>query len=321
MTLFLDEECVAQLIDMDDALEAVEEVFREVGRGSVTNVPRVRAPLGEGTLRITAAVLNYRGYYGIKVSSTTIFESSAGRVFSLYKAETGELCAIVQVFAMGALRTGAASGIATRHMARPDAERLGIVGAGRQARTQAQAICKVRPIKEIRAYSRSVEGRERFCADMAALGVSAAPAASAEEAVRDCDVVVSATTATEPVVHGDWLAPGAHLNAIGANYEYRRELDSDVVARAEVIATDDREQVRYEASDLFMPVRDGIIGWDKIVGLGDIVAGNIPGRRSDEGVTMFKSLGVALEDVALAARAYEKAVDQGVGVTLPDLAG
>ncbi len=321
MTLFLDEECVAQLIGMDDALEAVEEVFREVGRGSVTNVPRVRAPLGEGTLRITAAVLNYRGYYGIKVSSTTIFESSAGRVFSLYRAATGELCAIVQVFTMGALRTGAASGVATKFMARPDAARLGIVGTGRQARTQVQAICKIRPIKEIRAYSRSAEGRERFCADMAALGIAAAPAASAEEAVRDCDVVVSATSATAPVILGDWLAPGAHLNAIGANYEYRRELDSDVVARAEVIATDDCEQVKYEASDLFMPVKDGIIGWDRVVGLGDIVAGNIPGRRSDSGVTMFKSLGVALEDVALAARAYEKAVQRGVGVTLPDLAG
>lgn len=321
MTLFLDEKCVADLIGMDDALEAVEEVFGEVGRGNVTNVPRVRAPLKNGTLRITAAVLTYRGYYGIKVSSTTIFESGAGRVFSLYKADTGELCAIVQVFAMGAMRTGAASGIATKYMARPDASRLGIVGTGRQARTQAQAICKVRPIREIRAYSRSAENRDRFCADLEELGVKAVAATSPEDAVRACDVVVTATTATEPVLHGEWLAAGTHLNAIGANYEYRRELDAVTVARAEVIATDDREQVQYEATDLTAPVRDGIIGWDRVVGLGDIVAGNIAGRQSDEGLTLFKSLGVALEDVALAARAYEKAVKTGVGTPLPDLAG
>ena len=148
MTLFLDENCVAELIDMDDALDAVEEVFGEVGRGTVTNVPRIRAPLSDGTLRITAAVLNYRGYYGVKVSSTTIFDSSAGRVFSLYKADTGELAAIVQVFAMGALRTGAASGIATKYMARTDAARLGVIGTGRQARTQVEAMGRIATLSQ-----------------------------------------------------------------------------------------------------------------------------------------------------------------------------
>ena len=180
MTLFLDEKCVANLLGMDDALSAVEEAFAEVGRGTVTNVPRVRAPLGDGTLRITAAVLNTIGYYGIKVSSTTIFESSAGRVFSLYEAETGALAAIVQVFAMGALRTGAASGIATKYMARADAHRLAVIGTGRQARTQAEAICKVRPISEIRAFSRSAENRERFCRDLAPLAISVRGTESAQ---------------------------------------------------------------------------------------------------------------------------------------------
>jgi len=321
MTLFLDEACVAGLVGMDDALEAVEQVFAEVGRGTVTNVPRVRAPLAEGTLRITAAVLNARGYYGVKVSSTTIFESSAGRVFSLYKADTGELAAIVQVFAMGALRTGAASGVATKYMARPDASVLGVIGTGRQARTQAEAICKVRPIREIRVFSRSAHNRARFCADLAATGAALIPVDSAEAAARGADVIATATTATEPVLLGDWLAPGAHVNAIGANYEYRRELDSAAVGCMAVIATDDREQVRYEATDLAAPVAEGVIGWDDIVGLGDIVAGKIPGRTSEADITMFKSLGVALEDVALAARAYEKALETGAGQRLPDLAG
>ncbi|MBT4907037.1 MAG: ornithine cyclodeaminase family protein [Rhodospirillaceae bacterium] len=321
MTLFLDENCVAELVGMDDALAAVEEVFGEVGRGSVTNVPRVRAPLKDGTLRITAAVLNYRGYYGVKVSSTTIFESSAGRVFSLYKADTGELAAIVQVFAMGALRTGAASGVATKFMARPDACRLGVVGTGRQARTQVEAICKVRPIREILVHSRSAENRARFCAGLAGLDIQATPVDSAEAAIRDRDIVVTATTATEPVLWGAWLAPGTHVNAIGANYEYRRETDSDAIGRTAIIATDDLEQVKYEATDLTAPVAEGVIGWDRVVGLGDIVAGNTVGRRSDQDITLFKSLGVALEDVALAACAYEKALEAGIGQKLPDLAG
>jgi ornithine cyclodeaminase/alanine dehydrogenase-like protein (mu-crystallin family) len=321
MTLFLDEHCVAELVGMDDALDAVEEVFGEVGRGNVTNVPRIRAPLSEGTLRITAAVLNYRGYYGVKVSSTTVFESSAGRVFSLYKAGSGELAAVVQVFGMGALRTGAASGIATKYMAREDASRLGVVGTGRQARTQVQAICKVRPITEIRVFSRSAENRASFCADIADFGRQAEPVNSAEAAVRDCDIVVTATTATEPVLLGEWLAPGTHINAIGANYEYRRETDSEAIGRTTIIATDDLDQVKYEATDIVAPVAEGVIGWDRVVGLGDVVAGNVPGRQSEEDITLFKSLGVALEDVALAARAYEKALAAGVGQKLPDLAG
>jgi alanine dehydrogenase len=321
MTLFLDEKCVARLVSMDDALIAVEEVFGEVGRGTVTNVPRVRAPLGDGTLRITAAVLEYRGYYGVKVSSTTIFESGAGRVFSLYKSKTGELAAIVQVFAMGAMRTGAASGIASKYMARPDSARLGVIGSGRQARTQIEAICKTLPITEIRVYSRSAENRLSFCDAIALPGVTAIPVETAEEAVRECDVVVTATTSTAPILKGDWLSPGTHINAIGANYEYRRELDSAAVARAAVIASDDLEQVKYEATDLAAPVSEGVLGWDRLVGLGDIVAGKRPGRTSDTDITIFKSLGVALEDVALAAAAYEKALALRIGQQLPDLAG
>lgn len=321
MTLFLDEATVASLVSMDDALGAVEEVFAEVGRGNVTNVPRVRAPLSEGTLRITAAVLNYRGYYGIKVSSSTIFESGAGRVFSLYKAETGELAAIVQVFAMGALRTGAASGIATKYMARGDAACLGVIGTGRQARTQVEAIRKVRPIGTIRVFSRSAENRRRFCDDIAQRGGEAVAVDTAEAAIRDCDIVVTATPSTEPVLLGDWLAPGTHINAIGANYEHRRETDSAAIARTALIATDDLEQVKYEAADLVTPVSEGVIGWDHVVGLGDIVAGKVTGRRTDRDITLFKSLGVALEDVALAARAFEKALAAGAGQQLPDLAG
>ncbi len=318
--LFLDEACVKQLVTMDDALGAVEEVFGAQGRGGVFNVPRVRAPVKGGTLRITAAVLSYRGYYGVKVSSTAVFHSNAGRMFCLYREETGELCAIVQVFAMGALRTGAASGIATKYLANADAAVLGVLGSGRQARTQVDAICAVRPITEIRVWSPRQASREAFCADVENINkIKCLPVDTPGAAVRGADVLITATTATEPVVQGAWLKSGVHINAIGANFEHRRELDSATVAAAKFIATDDTEQVRYESTDLAVPVSEGRLSWDQVHGLGDVVAGKLKGRQSHDDVTMFKSLGVAIEDVALAARAYEKALKLGIGMKLPDL--
>lgn len=322
MTIFLDEACIAELVTMQDALAAVEEVFGALGNGNVTNVPRVRAPLNNGILRITAAVLDYRGYYGIKVSSTSVFGRNAGRLFCLYREEGGELCAIMQVFGLGALRTGAASGIASRYMARQDARRLGVIGSGRQARTQVEAIALVRPIEEVRVFSRDQERRETFCREINSRhDIDVAAVSTAAEAVKDCDIVVTATTATTPVLFGDWLEAGAHVNAVGANYEHRRELDLKTVQRANVIATDDLEQVRYESSDLAQAVERNILSWEKVSSLADIVARRLPGRKSERDVTLFKSLGVAMEDVALAIRAYEKARERGLGQVLPDLAG
>jgi len=307
---------------MPDALAAVEEVFREQGNGNVVNVPRVRAPLQGGTLRITAAVLSYRGYYGVKVSPTTIFHSSAGRMLCLYREQSGELAAIVQVFALGALRTGAASGIATKYLANSNAAVLGVLGSGRQAHTQVDAVCGVRPLREVRVYSPHAEHRQRFCAAVEARHhVTAIPVATPEQAVRDAEIVVTATTATEPIVRGEWLSPGVHVNAIGANLEFRRELDSTAVASANFIATDDVEQARYESTDLAEPVKEGRLSWDRVFSVGDVVAGKRGGRTGPGDITLFKSLGVAIEDVALAACAYERALERGDGVVLPNLTG
>lgn len=318
--LFLDEACVRQLVTMEDALAAVEEVFGEQGRGRVVNVPRLRAPVKGGILRITAAVLSYRGYYGVKVSSTAVFHSNAGRMFCLYREESGELCAVVQVFAMGALRTGAASGIATKYLANADAAVLGVLGSGRQARTQVDAVCAVRPIREVRVWSTTPAHRDAFCADLKkSLKIKILPLDSAEQVVCGSEVLVTATTATAPIVRGAWLQPGVHINAIGANYEHRRELDSAAVAAAKFIATDDTEQVRYESTDLAAPVAEGMLAWERVHSLGEVVAGKLGGRAARGDITLFKSLGVAMEDVALAARAYEKALRLGVGVPLPDL--
>jgi alanine dehydrogenase len=322
MAIFLDEKCVSGLVTMQDALDAVEEVFREQGKGNVHNVPRVRAPLKGGILRITAGILAYRGYYGVKISSTAVFGRNTGRMFCLHREETGELCAIIQVFALGALRTGAASGIATKYLANEGAATLGVLGSGRQARTQVEAVSRVRPIREVKVFSLTPEHRERFCRDLEeSLKITALAVASPEQAVQGSDVIVTATTATTPVLHGRWLAPGTHINAMGANYEFRRELDREAVMAANFIATDDREQVQYESTDLAEPVKEGLLKWENVFNLADVVSGRVCGRSSPGDITLFKSLGVAIEDVALAVRAYEKAVERKAGQALPDLTG
>ncbi len=322
MTLFLDESTVSTLVNMDDALQSTEAVFRDAGRNGVVNVPRVRAPLANGILRITAAVWTARGYYGVKVSSTSVFGRNAGRLFLLYQEEDGRAVAAVQAFQMGTLRTGAASGIATKYMAKENARILSVIGPGRQAKTQIEAICRVRPIEDIRVFGRKQEALLQFCSEMSkAVKFDVRPASSAEQAVAGTDIVVTATTSSEPVVFGRWLPPGVHVNAIGANHESRRELDTEVVTRATVVATDDPEQVRYEATDLAAPVREGLFSWEKVLPLASIVAGQLPGRTSDSDITLYKSLGVAFEDVALAVTAYERALKSGAGIKLPDLAG
>jgi alanine dehydrogenase len=322
MAILIDEKCIKSLVTMDDALAAVEEVFREQGRGQVINVPRVRVPVQGGTLRITAAVLSYRGYYGVKIASTAVFGRDAGRMFCLYREATAELAAIVQVFAMGAMRTGAASGIATKYLANDDAAILGVLGSGRQARTQVEAVCKVRDIREVRVYSPNAAHREAFCDAFKNINkIIYLPVSNAEAAVRGADIVVSATTAEQPVVLGRWLKPGTHINAIGANFEHRRELDRDAVLAAQFICADDIEQVRYESTDLVEPVKAGDLKWAQVHGLSDVVSGKLKGRNALDDVTLFKSLGVAIEDVALAVRAYEQAVARKVGVVLPNLAG
>jgi alanine dehydrogenase len=320
MPLFMDEECVTSLVTMDDALEVLDELFREQGRDRVVNVPRVRAPVKGGILRITTAVLSYRGYYGIKISSNAVSSKHVGRMFCLYKEDGAQLCAIMQVYGMGAIRTGAASGIATKYLANPDAATLGVIGAGPQARTQTLAICKVRPIREIRVYSRTPESRAQFAREIEKeTGVRTTAADSAEAAVRNAAVVVTATSSKTPVLLGKWLAPGTHVNAIGANYEHRRELDLDAVAAARFVAADDREQVQYESADLVEAAKSGRLKWDDVHNLSEVVSGRARGRTSPQDITLFKSLGVAMEDVALAARAYERAVERKAGMELPDL--
>ncbi len=313
MALVLTEEDVRGLLDMPLALEAVEEAFRNLAHGRVLlHLRHHMAFSKQSFLHYMAAGDLERGYGGLKIY--TYVAGELRFLVPLYRIDTGRLLALVAANHLSAVRTGAASGVATKYMARAGARTVGIIGTGVQARTQLEALCAVRPIARARAFSRSPERRAQFAAEMQTrLGLAVEPAASAEAAVRDAEIVVTATTSSRPVVRGRWLAPGAHVNAVGANFPVKRELDSEAVRRAAVIAADSVRQSREEAGDLIQGFGRNKRAWTRVRELADIVAGKKPGRKTEREVTLFKSNGIAIEDVATATRVYELALQRGRG--------
>ncbi len=235
----------------------------------------------------------------------------------LYSTETGELIAMMEADRLGQMRTGAASAVATKFMARKDAGSIGLLGTGQQARSQVIAICRVRPVALVKCYSRDAVRREAFAEDLVQeLGAEVVAVESARDAVDGTDIVVTATTATDPVLSGAWLRSGVHVNAIGSNWANRRELDAEAIQRCTRIATDDLEQARLESGDLIGPAESGLLSWDRVVELGQIVAGEAPGRSSAQEMTLFESQGIAAEDVATMKLAYDRARTLGVGEEL-----
>jgi alanine dehydrogenase len=215
---------------------------------------------------------------------------------------------------LGRIRTGAASGVAAKFMARQDAAQVGLIGTGRQARTQLEAVAAVRKLARVKVFSRSEEHRREFSRELSEkLGMEVEPAESAEEAARFGDIVITATSASQPVVQGEWLRPGTHLNAIGANMANRREVDERTLARAATIAVDSLEQAKKEAGDLIQGLGARQGGWDSVVELHEIVSGARVGRKSADEITLFKSCGIALWDVAAAGYIYRQALEQGKG--------
>lgn len=256
------------------------------------------------------------GYMGLKIYTSA--RGAVRFVIPLFRTRTGELVAFIEADYLGQMRTGAASGIATKFMAREDARLVGILGTGLQARTQLEAVVAVRRIERIRAFGRNPQRRAEFSAEMTAkLSVPVEPAASPEEAVRGADIVIAATNSLTPVLMGEWLAPGMHINAIGGNFPQKRELDEVAVRRAGLIAADSVEQSKLEAGDLIQLCGEDPQKWSAVRELADIVAGRLPGRATLQQITLFKSNGLAIEDVATAARVYEIAVERGLGQRIP----
>ena len=266
-------------------------------------------------LHYLAGALPHLGVMGYK-AYTSSKSSVKFRVF-LHDLESGELLSIMDGNFMGMMRTGAVSGVATKYMAREDMSRIGIFGAGWQARGQLLAAAAVRHVKKISVYSRNAANRAAFSRDMEKqLRITVTPVASAEEAVRDADCVITSTSSFEPVFRGDWLSKGSHVNAIGGNFLFKREIDEKTVRTADVIVVESLEQSKMEAGEFLPLIEKGTLRWSGVQELGDVVAGKSPGRMKDEDITLFKSLGIAVEDIAVAAHVYKVAKGAGIGTKL-----
>lgn len=310
--LLLTEDDVRQVLTMDLALEAVEEILRKLALDEAANMPRSRVQTDHAMLHMMSASARTLGVMGYKSYAT----SRKGTHFhvGLYDGRSGVLQALMQADYLGQVRTGAASGVATQYMARPDATEVGLFGSGKQARTQLQAICKVRRINRVQVYSPNEERRRNFAAEMSHLcEVEVMPVPRPEMAAEDKDIVITATSSREPVLNGHWIAEGTHINAIGSNFITKAEVDAVTVRRCESIVVDSKEQARLEAGDFVQPLEDGSIHWADIHELGQVIVGRYTGRAHPQDVTLFKSLGIALEDVAVAARVYAKAQSAGLG--------
>ncbi len=313
--LHLTEADVRDLLTMELAADAVEAGFRKMALEEAFTMPRSRCQTDHAMLHVLPAACKTMGVIGFKAYVTT----KARQTFhvTLYDGKTGELLALIQADWLGQIRTGAASAVATKHLARPDAKRAAIIGAGKQARTQLLGVAHARNLTHACVFSPNEASRAAFAKEMSAVcpfPVTACP--TAEEAVRDADVICTATTAREPVLKGEWLSPGQHLNIVGSNFVAKAEIDAEVIKRASVVTIDSKDQGKLEAGDLVPALDAGILEWYDVVELGRVVALRTPGRKSPEEITLFKSLGIGLEDIAVGIKLYEKAKADGRGLWL-----
>jgi ornithine cyclodeaminase/alanine dehydrogenase-like protein (mu-crystallin family) len=317
MPLLLTEADVKSVLTMPLALECVQNSFQRLADGSALLHSRQRLHLpSKSYLHYMAAADGTSGYMGLKIYSSS--REGLRFLITLFSVESGDLLALIEADFLGQMRTGAASALATRFLAREDARTLGIVGTGLQARTQLHAIAQVRKLTEVRAFSRESAKREIFAREMTeALNIAVWAAESAEAAVRGADIIVTSTTSTNPVVEGRWLKAGVHINAIGANFPQKRELDAEAVKRCNVMVVDSREQSKLEAGDIIQVFGEDAQRWADVRELADIVAGKVSGRRNASEITLFKSNGIAIEDIVVAGRIFEMAGQRGIGRQVP----
>jgi alanine dehydrogenase len=306
VTLFLSERDVQELLTPADAVDAVEGSFRRMAVGVVEIAPRRRLKLEDGRLADMAASDLELGFAGAKVYSG--FAEGAAFVVALFAADRPELVAVIEADHLGRLRTGAASAVAAKYLARDRATSLGVIGCGWQAETQVSCIrAAVQSVERVVAYCRTERNLRAFCER-----VDAEPGESNRDAAEQ-DIVVTITSSRDPVLRGEWLRPGALVCAAGANNGTSRELDNVVLERASFVCCDWREQARIESADLIEPVQQGVLDWLEVHELHEVVSGELPGRQSPDDIVLFKSNGIASWDVAIAAAAVERARARGVG--------
>jgi alanine dehydrogenase len=310
--LYLNEADVQRLLSMRTAIEVVEEAFRQFASGKATNVPRVRAKAPGIVLHSMSAAAEYLGLVGWKNYTTTA--TGAQFLVGLYDAESGDLQALIEADLLGRFRTAAATAVAVEWMADMQAAEMGLFGTGAQARTQLEAACVARPIKRCYVYSRKRDRREQFAAEMSAkLKIDVNPVDRPQGAASDLPIVVTATTSSAPVFDGKDLAEGAMVAAVGSNWPNRAEIDVNTIRRADNIVCDSIAACQNEAGDFREAIQNGVFDWARAVELADVVTGKAVGRNNSQSVTLFKSVGLAIEDVALGGKLLELARACGAG--------
>jgi alanine dehydrogenase len=317
VTLHISESEVKSIFTMQRAIQAVEAISKRQAAGEVLVHPRRRFELPDGAFFHHMAAADVPGHF-VATKQYTYVGGKLKFLVSLFSTESGELLALIEADVLGQMRTGAASAVATKHLARKNATTAGIIGTGLQARTQLEAVAAVRNLKTVKVYGRDEKRRNEFAKEMSSsLRIPVKAVNSPSEAVSDVEIVCTATTANQPVVCGQDIAPGTHINAIGANHMKKRELDTETVAKCARIYVDSIEQSRQEAGDLVLGFTGHEQRWDTVRELSSLVAGICPGRTDESQITLFKSNGIAAWDLAAAVCTYRLALEQNLGRTLP----
>ena len=313
MALYLSRADIQQFVSMADAMEVMEQSFARWGRDYAFNLERRRIPRQNGKeLNILAGMAPGGDMMGVRASGTKF-----NNVMMLFSEKEGGLACVMECGPISEYRTGAASGVATKYLARENATVLGVIGAGRTAFPQIEAVCVARKIDLIKIFVRTEESRIAFAQEVQEkLGIRTEAVASAQACVADADIAITSTSAKDPVLLGKWVKPGLHINAIGANNLKRREIDDEAVLRADIVAIDHREQGQIEAGAIVPLVAVGKMSWNKVSELGEIVQKTRPRRTSDEQVTLFHSLGLGFEDVSYGEAIYHRAKAAGLGKQL-----
>lgn len=317
MVRFIKEDEVKLLLTMPKTVELVEQALRDRAKGRAIDTPRVRTVIPAGSLQVMQGavpgmnLIGYKAYYSARSKGTRFF-------VHLFDAATREPTAIIEASYLGMMRTGAASGVAARYLARKNAAVVGMIGAGKQAVGQLEAVCFTCKVSEVKVYSRTIERARDFCAALSGrLGVKMQAVATAAEAVRGADIINVITKAATPVLEGAWLEPGQHVNAAGSNTFKRRELDEAAVQRCSPVVVDARGTARNESGDLLPLVEAGLLDWDTLPELGEVIVGQVAGRTSDQQITLYESHGMCIQDLYTAQHVLEAARQKNLGVDLP----
>lgn len=318
MTLLITEDDVKRLpLSIEAAIPLIENTFRLAGQGVAENPPRWRMPFKKGFLQFGPARLPTEQAAGFKLWAN-FGEARRGHGWDfLFSMESGELLAIIQSYTISKYRTSAASAVAIKHLSPPDAAVVGLYSSGRQAEGQLEAACAVRPIRRAHVYSRNADKRAEFCKRMSTrLGVDVVPVPSPDRVPQDADIIVTVTNSEVPVLLGEWMKRPALVVAAGANHWYKRELDTAVIEKSNLIVVDEMEQARVEGGNLLYAIAKGVLTWDRVEELGDVVNGRIAVPDPRTSTILFESHGLAINDMAMAAKTYELARAQGIGTEI-----